>query len=176
MAVAEKEEVASDVVLDDGSMAHIRRALETDLTFFEAFVAALSDRSLSQLFLKTVDRKEALRRLSPGPGRFVLVAERDRRIIGHAAFQRTDSEAAKMELLVLDSFQGRGLGTILLGELAEAARGEGVATLEVLMSPDNHMMIKVLHDLGFPTSVSIRARCGESHVPYLNRGRDGRGV
>ena len=175
MAVAE-EGVTSDVVLEDGSMAHIRRGLETDVALFEAFVTALSDKSLSQLFLKTVDRKQALRTLSPGPGRFVLIAERDGRMIGHAAFQRADSGAAEMELLVLDSFQGRGLGTILLGELAEAARGEGVATLKVLMSPDNHMMIKVLHDLGFPTSVSIGPGVIESHVPHLNRGRDGGGV
>jgi acetyl coenzyme A synthetase (ADP forming)-like protein len=151
-----EQEMGSDVALDDGSMVHIRRALEADAPLYEGFVACLSDRSLSQLFLAAIARKEAVERLAPGSSKFVLIGEREGKIVGHAAFSLVyTKETARMELLVLDSFQRRGLGTILLGKLAEAACREGVGYLGALMSPDNHRMIKVLHGLGFPTSVNI---------------------
>ena len=145
----------ADAVLEDGSIVGVRRALPQDARLIEAFVAGISERSLSQRFSETVDRKEALRRLLPTPDRFVLIAERDAKVVAQAEYNRGRPGTAEVGVIVADSLQGKGLGTILFGEIAEAAHSEGIATLEGNMSPDNSMTLKVLHDLGFPTSVQI---------------------
>jgi acetate---CoA ligase (ADP-forming) len=46
--------------------------------------------------------------------------------------------------------QGKGLGTILLGQLAEAADQAGVEVLGAEVLPQNHKMIQVFRDSGFP--------------------------
>ena len=51
---------------------------------------------------------------------------------------------------VADAMQGNGLGTILLGQLAEAANEVGVQVLDAEVMAENHRMIKVFRDSGFP--------------------------
>ena len=74
---------------------------------------------------------------------------------------------------IVDDMQGKGLGTILLGQLAEAANQVGVQVLDAEVLPENHQMVKVFRDSGFhvtthslpgallvefPTSLSPEAR------------------
>lgn len=152
---AEKREWGADVVLEDGSIAHVRRAYPEDSPLIEAFSGSLSDESLYNRFVEIVNKSEALRWLAPSPDNFVLIAERGGKVIGHAAYYRQPGGSAELGVIVLDSFQGQGLGTILLGELAEAAHSEGIGVFQAMVSPGNNKMIKVLRDIGFPTSVSI---------------------
>jgi acetyl coenzyme A synthetase (ADP forming)-like protein len=46
--------------------------------------------------------------------------------------------------------QGKGLGTILLGQLAEAASEAGVSVFVAEVLPENHRMVGVFRDSGFP--------------------------
>ena len=51
-----------------------------------------------------------------------------------------------MAFEIADAMQGKGLGTILLGQLAEAANQAGVQVLDAEVLPENHQMVKVFRD------------------------------
>jgi GNAT superfamily N-acetyltransferase len=55
-----------------------------------------------------------------------------------------------VHLAIADAMQHNGLGTILLGQLIEAADQAGVAVLSAEMLPQNHRMLHVFRDSGFP--------------------------
>src|SRR4029453_14942243 len=56
----------------------------------------------------------------------------------------------EVALAIADAVQGRGLGTILLGQLAEAADRAGIGVLGAEVLPRNHRMVTVFRDSGFP--------------------------
>ena len=58
-----------------------------------------------------------------------------------------------MAFAVADELQGRGVATILLGHLASAARARDVHTFTAFVLPENHRMLQVFRDSGFPVSV-----------------------
>ena len=72
-----------------------------------------------------------------------LVAERPnapvRALIGVARYVRLpdDPEAAEVAVVVADHWQGRGLGTLLVDELAPRARARGVRRFTATMASDN---------------------------------------
>jgi ribosomal protein S18 acetylase RimI-like enzyme len=49
--------------------------------------------------------------------------------------------------------QHNGLGTILLGQLTQAAEQAGVAVLSAEVLPENHRMLHVFRDSGFPLTI-----------------------
>src|SRR5215218_347006 len=55
-----------------------------------------------------------------------------------------------------------GVGTILLGAAAELAAADGIETLTAVVLPDNHAMIEVFRESGFP--VDVHAHPGELTV------------
>lgn len=152
---SEKWEQGADVVLVDGSIAHVRRAHEADSALISAFAAGLSKESVYERFLQFVDRKEVARMLSPAQNSFVLVAEREGKVVGQAAFYSTSSATAEIGIVLAEGFQGKGLGTIMIGQLAEVAHEEGIGDFQAYVSSRNSKMIKMMHDMGFPVSVSI---------------------
>ena len=75
-------------------------------------------------------------------------------MVGHAGFERQPDhpDRAEVAMEIADAMQGKGLGTILLGQLAEAANHLGVQVLDAEVLPENHQMIKVFRDSGFPVT------------------------
>src|SRR5581483_7476192 len=63
-----------------------------------------------------------------------------------------------------DEFQGKGIGSILLGQLAQAAAEQGITTFVADVLPENHTMVNVFRNSGFP--VSIRAVPGRIEVEF----------
>lgn len=61
----------------------------------------------------------------------------------------SDPTRAEVALLVLDDFQGMGLGTALLRRLVEAARHQKITQIEAEMLRDNIAIQRVLRKLGF---------------------------
>ncbi len=151
----EKWESGADVVLEDGSIVRVRRAGEGDMSRIDGFVNALSDASLYARFAEAVSRDVSSKWFHPGPDNFTLIAEREGKVVAHAAYYRKGGSVAEIGVVVIDYLQGMGLGTILVGELAEAAHGEGISIFQAEMSHENNQMLKVLRDLGFPTSLSV---------------------
>ncbi len=74
----------------------------------------------------------------------------DGRLVGHALYDRlTDPTEAEVALAVADAFQGHGVGTAMLGELARVASRAGVRRFVAHVLPTNQRMLQVFRDLGF---------------------------
>jgi GNAT superfamily N-acetyltransferase len=83
--------------------------------------------------------------------REALIAVADGEIVAVARFDRiaggADAEAA---FVVADSWQGRGLGTVLLARLIDRARQVGVVRLVADTLPHNRAMLAVFRHAGLP--------------------------
>ena len=79
--------------------------------------------------------------------------------LGVARFIRTkdDPRVAEVAVAVVDDWQGRGLGTELLRELAARAREEGVEHFSAFVLQQNRPMIELLEELGDVHVVSREA-------------------
>jgi acetyl coenzyme A synthetase (ADP forming)-like protein len=147
----------ADVVLRDGSTVHVRPARPTDAPAVEELLKGLSDRSRWLRFFSGFPNLEKAVQWATEidyDRRYGLVATTgaDGRLLGHAGFERQPDhpERAEVALEIADAMQGKGLGTILLGQLAEAANQIGVQVLDAEVLAENHQMVKVFRDCGFP--------------------------
>jgi len=148
------ERFEADVVLRDGSLARVRPVHPEDTHRLVEFVEALSAETLSQRFFSAaVDKEAEALRMTPGPDRFGLLAWREGKVVGQASYFTTAPGHAEPAVTVADAYQGKGLGTILLGQLAEAASNSGIPLFEAVARPGNHRIIKVLRQLGFPMTL-----------------------
>ena len=145
----------ADVVLSDGSTARVVVPSGEDLPLIDRFVSSLTDRTMALMHGPLGERKELAKRLMPTGSRRVLAAFREKGIVGVAFYEPLEGAKAVANVVIADAFQGKGLGSILLGQLAQSANKEGVALFEAPVAPDNSAMIDLLHELGFPTSTRI---------------------
>lgn len=152
-----------DVVLRDGATAHVRPVRPDDEPSLLAFIQGLSDRSRwLRFFSAGADLERAARESSRvDADRFALVATAGRSgvVIGHGGYVRTQPDRAEVAFAVADDHQARGLATTMLGWLAAAAEDDGIATFTASVLPDNHRMLEVFRDSGFP--VQVRSYPGE---------------
>jgi succinyl-CoA synthetase alpha subunit/L-amino acid N-acyltransferase YncA len=145
-----------DVALRDGSTVHMRPVRATDAPAVRAFFERLSPESTGLRFFSgfpNLDSAVSWATEVDDQRRYSLVATSgDGRVLAHAGWDRElgRPERAEVALAIADAMQGKGLGTILLGQLAEAADQAGIGTLDAEVLPHNHKMIKVFRDSGFP--------------------------
>jgi acetyl coenzyme A synthetase (ADP forming)-like protein len=145
----------ADVALRDGSVAHVRPIRAEDEAALLAFLRSLPDDdrrmrffSLSNDLTRTaheqadVDYVRSLGLLATvGP---------DERVVGHALYAPCGEGRAEVAFAISRDYQGRGLATLLLGQLAEAAAAHGVHTFEAVVLPENRRMLSVFRESGFP--------------------------
>jgi GNAT superfamily N-acetyltransferase len=81
--------------------------------------------------------------------------------VGVARFVRTGDDVAEPAVVVIDDWQGRGVGTVLLNALVDRAREEGITTFEALVLANNRKAIEVLERLG---TARQRPEGGEVHL------------
>src|SRR4051812_32270528 len=168
--MAYPEHLVSDVVLSDGSTARIRPARPDDRTRVEDYLIGLSPESRRLRFrsqaidvgtlarkIVEVDHVEHLTLL-------VLSGGDDGRMIGGAQYASMGAGRAEVSFSVDDEHQGRGIGSILLGQLAQEAARHGITTFVAEVLPENHRMIEVFRRSGFP--LSIRATPGSIDVEF----------
>jgi acetyl coenzyme A synthetase (ADP forming)-like protein len=77
----------------------------------------------------------------------------DERIVGHAMYAVTGPDRAEVAFAIADAWQHQGLGTILLGELAQIASSRGIRVFEAIVLPRNYQMVAVFRDSGFPVQI-----------------------
>jgi acetate---CoA ligase (ADP-forming) len=147
----------ADVVLRDGSTVHVRPAKPTDAPAVEELLKGLSDRSRWLRFFSGFPNLERAVQWATEVDyerRYGLVAISggDGRVVGHAGFERQPDhpDRAEVAMEIADAMQGKGLGTILLGQLAEAASQLGIQVLDAEVLAENHQMVRVFRDCGFP--------------------------
>jgi RimJ/RimL family protein N-acetyltransferase len=146
----------ADVVLRDGSSVHVRPVRADDAPAVHAFFERLSPRSIALRFFSSFpDLDRAVRWATEADQhRYGLIAttSADGRVVAHAGWEREPDrpERAEVAFAIVDATQHNGLGTILLGQLTQAAARAGVAVLSAEVLPQNHRMLHVLRDSGFP--------------------------
>ncbi|MDA8267343.1 MAG: GNAT family N-acetyltransferase [Actinomycetota bacterium] len=144
-----------DVLLSDGSTAHVRRAVAADRTAIATFHERLSSKTSTLRYFRAhprLDEHDLDRVTSADPSNPALVAERDGRVIALAEYHRAvGADDAEVAFVVDDAFQGRGLGTLLLEHLASLGRHHGVRRFVADTLATNLPMLAVLRHVGFAT-------------------------
>lgn len=175
--------------LDDGTPVRLRPLEADDLDQAEEFFAGMSEQSrymrfmapMPRLTASTVDMVERTLRESRS---CVLVATADvecrERIIGGVRIVPTDrSTVCEFSVIVLDRWQGKGLGTLLLHEVEKHAGRLGYHELEGIILAVNckmlaaaqHNRYKLTHHPDDPTVVAAHRHL---YAPAVRSGRSRR--
>ena len=145
---------------DRDALAAAFDRLSPDSRYLRFFgpVAKLSGSQLT--YLTDVDHHdhEALVAVEPGSGDGV----------GVARFVRTGDGVAEPAIAVADDWQGRGLAAVLLDELTDRAREEGIHTFVAPVLAHNQAAIAVLRRLG-DTKVTAQGREVELEIALDER-------
>jgi acetate---CoA ligase (ADP-forming) len=152
----------ADVVLRDGSTVHLRPVQPGDADALTDFFAALDPRSRAfRFFSGAADLDQAAQLMADVDyrGRYGLIASRgaDHSPVGHGAYLELADGRAEVAFAVSAEMQGHGLGTILLAHLAEVAEENGIATFVAEVLPQNHRMIEMFRQSGFPVEIEASA-------------------
>ncbi|WP_158842942.1 GNAT family N-acetyltransferase [Saccharothrix deserti] len=144
------------LLTDDGMAVVLRPGRAGD----EEAVAELHSRcSMGTLFnryhsgMRTVPRRWLHRLLSPPRGTTVVAQCADRVVAMGQLIPMSTPDSAEVSLLVEDGWQGRGVGTALLGALAGAARAGGHRELVGWCLPAETGLVRTAARAGLPTSV-----------------------
>ncbi|PRY62608.1 acyl-CoA synthetase (NDP forming) [Knoellia remsis] len=149
----------ADVVLRDGSVAHLRPIKPSDTAGIHAFHARQSEESIYLRFFAP------LRRLSDKDvHRFTHVDYEDRvalvltlrdEIIGIGRYDRVSPTSAEVAFNVSDHYQGKGIGSVLLEHLAAIAQEFGITRFTAEVLPQNRKMLAVFSDAGYEVSRKV---------------------
>ncbi|MFI7065252.1 GNAT family N-acetyltransferase [Kribbella sp. NPDC050124] len=141
-----------DALAADGSVVRIRPIRADDETALKAMNERLSDRSVYLRFF-ALDRRGAdahSHHLADGsPDHQALVAETAGHVVGVASYELLRPGEAEMAFLLDDAVHGRGIGTLLLEQLAAVAREDGILRLCADTLAENAAMLRVFADSGF---------------------------
>jgi acetyl coenzyme A synthetase (ADP forming)-like protein len=151
-----------DAVLRDGSTIHLREGRRPDRDALAAFYGSLSLQSRYFRFFGGMSRFEHLVDRWLELGSLSLLALQNGRIVGHAYQGQVSVGRAEVGFAVGDEMQGRGLGTILLGQLAAIAARAGIEEFEATILAENRQMLDVFRDSGFP--IRILSGSGEIRI------------
>ena len=86
--------------------------------------------------------------------RYGLVALRDGEVVGQGIYIGEGTGDAEVAFAVADRLQGHGLATILLAHLAEVAVDNDITVFHAEVMPQNHRMMEVFRESGFPVEIS----------------------
>jgi acyl-CoA synthetase (NDP forming)/RimJ/RimL family protein N-acetyltransferase len=146
----------ADVVLIDGSTAHLRPIYPEDADDLQRFHLAQSPESVYLRFFAPMPRlsERDLHRFThvDHHDRVALVATMGGEIIGVGRYDRIDAGTAEVAFNISDQHHGRGLGSVLLEHLAAAARENDIHRFVAEVLPQNRKMIRVFRDAGYEVS------------------------
>ncbi len=145
------------MALRDGTTVHVRPVRADDEDALHAFLEALDPASrVFRFFSGGVDLRAAAHSMADVDyaGRYGLVALRDGEVIGQGIYIDEGSGDAEVAFAVADRLQGHGLATLLLAHLAEVALDNGIPLFHAEVMPENHRMMEVFRDSGFPVEIS----------------------
>ncbi|TDC46626.1 GNAT family N-acetyltransferase [Jiangella ureilytica] len=158
----------ADVVLSDGATAHLRPIAPGDADRLVQFYARVSDRSKYYRFFApypTLTRRDIERFTNVDhTDRVALILLVGNDMIAVGRYERISRAEAEVSFLVEDEHQGRGVGSVLLEHLAQAARERGVRRFVADILPANHKMITVFADAGYTVDNSYED--GVVHVEF----------
>lgn len=147
--------LGAPVPLRDGSRVRIRQGHSSDRDLLLRGFERLSPESRYRRFLAPMPKlSEAMIRYLTevdhhGHEAMIALDEATGEGIGVARYVRDPQrpEAAEVAVTVIDDWQGRGLGTLLLEVISARAREEGITTFTALMLATNEEMMDLLKRL-----------------------------
>jgi RimJ/RimL family protein N-acetyltransferase len=80
-----------------------------------------------------------------------------RLLVGAGRYVGVEKGKAEVAFTVVDKYQGRGIGTVLMRHLATVARNAGLHTLIAEVLPENKSMLHVFESSGLPVSITAEA-------------------
>jgi GNAT superfamily N-acetyltransferase len=148
----------------DGRVVSLRRLGAGDAEAIVALHQHLTDydRYFRFFTLHPVDLDQLVGALiQPAIGQYALGAFDGDRLIGVANYTASeDPREAEIAIVVAHEDHLRGVGTALLRRLAQIARTHGIRRFVADILANNHLMLKVVSDFGWPgrglTSGAIR--------------------
>jgi len=149
----------ADVLLSDGGTVHLRPIRPEDAPDIVDMHSRFSERTRYLRYFS------AYPRIPPRDlERFVTVDHRDRealvavlgdRIISVGRYDRLTDDEAEVAFVVEDAHQGRGIGSVLLEHLAEAAREVGIRRFVAEVLAENGQMVRMFTDAGYTPTRSF---------------------
>ena len=144
-----------EIALEDGARLRLRPIVAADETLLMALHSRLSQQTAYQRFftlmgrlpldwahyLANVDYQRRLALVAVDPGTSDLVAVARYETIA-------DAQTAEVAFVVQDSWQNRGLGTSLFGELLRAAGMNGIERFRAWVLADNRRMLDLITRFG----------------------------
>jgi len=148
-------ERAVQVELRDGSRVRIRQCRRTDRDLLVRGFERLSPESRYRRFLTPMHEldEKALRYLTDLDHRHheaIFALDESGEGVGVARYVRSAvrPDRADVAVAVVDGWQGRGLGTLLLQAISVGARDKGARTFTALVLASNHEMMDRFEHLG----------------------------
>ncbi|MGH8823280.1 MAG: GNAT family N-acetyltransferase, partial [Jiangellaceae bacterium] len=158
----------ADVVLSDGATAHLRPIRPDDADRLVEFYGRVSDESKYFRFFAPYPTLSAR-----DVEKFTQVDHVDRvalimligdDMIAVSPYERLDTHQAEVAFLVEDAHQSRGIGSIMLEHLAQAARERGIGKFVAETLAQNDKMITVFGEAGY--TMASRLADGVIHVAF----------
>ena len=156
----------TNVLLKDGSSMFIRPIKTEDARHWLDFVRRLEN-DIQYLRLHHISEEmtldDAIRFCTVDyHNTFAFIAEilreSKRDIVGVGKYYRLPNHfSAEVVFAVEDNYQGRGLGTAILEQLASVARENGIDNFEADVSVDNEKMINIFKDYGFHITSELKS-------------------
>ena len=161
-----------DVILRDGSTLRLRPPVRADGETLLRFFRDLSDHSLYLRFHghPSLDAHLVEPMLEPdwtdhGALLGAVAEDDDEQIVAVASYVRLrDPVAAEVAFTVADTYQGRGVGTRLLEQLAARAAQHGIERFVAEVIASNAPMMRVFEDAGFEVTRTLEG--GETEVTF----------
>ena len=170
--------LGAPAVLRDGSTVRLRQGHHTDEELlrrgferlsaegrYRRFLAATPQLTDDMVrYLTEVDHHdhEAIVATEASTGEGVAVARYVR--------NQAHPDTAEVAVTVIDEWQGRGLGTLLLEVLGGRARAEGITRFTAMMLASNQQMMEVLEGLGPVEIVDRDAGTVQLEIPIPDNG------
>jgi len=141
--------------LKDGSLVHVRQVTDGDRARLQEFMGGFSKETISIRFLGRVpERDELMAEVLPSGLGLGLLAEREGKVIAQADYKVSGPQTAEVGVAVAEGFQRKGLGTILLGQLSQAAAEVGITTFKATAPAEAHYALNFVRTLGHPVEVA----------------------
>ena len=143
----------ADVVLRDGSVAHVRPITPDDADGIRVFHAGQSDESIYMRFFAPLrelpDRDVERFTHVDYDDRVALVVTLRGLIIGIGRYDKVSPTTAEVAFNISDHFQGKGIGSVLLEHLAAIGHEAGLTRFIAEVLPRNRKMLNVFTEAGY---------------------------
>ncbi len=155
--IPEGMEYKEHVLLKNGQGLFFKPASPNDIPAVASFMKRISKESLRMRFMASVSEipEKVISELCSGDFTqngclLAIIGDDEPKVVGLGNYiSMGNGRSAEVAFLIEDSFQGKGIGTLLLERLSGLAAANGFVELEAEVLPDNQPMINVMKSSGF---------------------------